>query len=456
MRRNWFIRLGLLPILFGLAVGTPSCHTPLHNGPAEEQATRQPAANSRPAALEGQLPPADPTRPGVRPADSPIIQFDRPVCNFGRIIAGKPMRHDFRFTNRGNQPLLISQVKLSCGCTKAGRYDKNVAPGESGKIPISMNTKTLKGKTFKSVIVTTNDPGLPTLRLQLTGEVVPLIEVDPALASFGTVENDIKEMRVLTIVNNMDKPLEFTGIQHDSAKFETDLKTLKPGKEFELTVTALPPFESGYTHGAIFLQTNLPEVPFVTIRSTAFRPSAITVTPKLITLGSPLPTDFSQQILVRHCKGRPLKLTDLDVTGEGLKVSLQGPPPGVQLRRITLTAPAGYKLPERGERITFKTDDPSMPLVTVRVVQYQRGTGLKRRPAIKRDTDRANSLLKFAERLLDKGDQETAENWLQRLIERFPKSQAAEEAKRLLNQAAPQTGDAETSALQNYLVRRVG
>ncbi len=189
--------------------------------------------------------------------------------------------------------------------------------------------------------------------------------------------------------------------------------------------------------GTIFLQTNLPEMRLVTIRTTTIRLPVIAVQPTSITLRSALPDDFEQQILVRHNKGLPLKLTDLMVTGGKLKVSLQEPESGILLYRIILTGPAGYQLPETGERITFKTDQPSMQQVTVPVSPNERPPRpVNIRSEIGRDTDRADSILTFAKRLLATGDQETAEEWLRRLVDRFPKSAAAEEAKTLLDDAA--------------------
>jgi len=54
-----------------------------------------------------------------------------------------------------------------------------------------------------------------------------------------------------------------------------------------------------------------------------------------------------------------------------LKGSLEDAQLGGQMQRITLTGPAGYEVPQTGEQITFRTDDPSMPQVTVRVVPSQ-------------------------------------------------------------------------------------
>ena len=147
---------------------------------------------------------------------------------------------------------------------------------------------------------------------------------------------------------------------------------MKPGKEFELIVTALPPFAPEYLHGVISLRTNLPEMPVVTIIARGYRQPTITVVPRVISLPSPLADGFSRQILVHHGKGHPLKLTDLKVTGGKLKLSLREGRLGGPPYFIILTGPAGYEVPETGEQITFKTDDPSAPQLGLRVVASRR------------------------------------------------------------------------------------
>ena len=307
------------------------------------------------------------TKPGSRPADSPVIRFDVQTYDFGRVMAGRPLDHKFPFTNTGNQSLLITSVKTGCGCITSGPYDKHISPGGSGKIPVSLFTRGRNGKVRKSIVVTTNDPGLPTLQLELVGEILGPIGVYPPSVQFGTLQDDVKQRRVLKITNNTDTPMELTKIRHVSADLETELKTLIPGKEFELTVTAVPPFAPGYLNSAIHLTTNLPEMPRLTITATGRKSSAITLVPDVVFLPSPLPDGFKKRILVCHSKGRLLKLTDLKVTGEKLQVGLDKSQPRV-MHLLILAGPAGYEVPDTGEQITFCTDDPSMPQVTLRVI----------------------------------------------------------------------------------------
>ena len=94
--------------------------------PPTAGATRPPPARPVPAALQarpgavpGQPPAAKPgmeaPKPTVqlKPGEVPAIEFDTPIYDFGRVRAGLEINHDFWFTNTGNGPLEILQVKPS-------------------------------------------------------------------------------------------------------------------------------------------------------------------------------------------------------------------------------------------------------------------------------------------------------------------------------------------------------
>lgn len=302
------------------------------------------------------------------PSGQRIWTFEAPAHDFGRVVTGEPVRHEFRFRNDGDRPLAIGEVKAACGCATAGDYKKSIPPGETGKVPVSLDTKKVAGKVRKIVEVTTNDPKRPTVRLQLAGEVVPPVQVDPPAAAFGALKEDGKQTRVLRIVNNTAKPLKLGPVKHSGAKLVTELKTVKPGKEYELAVTALPPFAIGSLRGVILLQTNLPEMKILFVQVTGYRTEPVSVTPKVILLPSPATANTQRQIFVRRTNRRLLKVSELTVSGGRLRVALAANPLAGHIQRIVVTAPPGYELPKGGERISFKTDDPAMPECTVRVV----------------------------------------------------------------------------------------
>ena len=50
---------------------------------------------------------------------APLIAVDEPIYEFGEVLEGQFVTHVFTLTNSGDEPLEISQVRVTCGCTTA-------------------------------------------------------------------------------------------------------------------------------------------------------------------------------------------------------------------------------------------------------------------------------------------------------------------------------------------------
>lgn len=70
----------------------------------------------------------------------PRIDFPSKKENFGKVQRGDEVTVGFIFTNTGNQPLIINNVKADCDCTKPYWPTEPIAPGKSDSIIIYFNT----------------------------------------------------------------------------------------------------------------------------------------------------------------------------------------------------------------------------------------------------------------------------------------------------------------------------
>jgi hypothetical protein len=110
---------------------------------------------------------------------SPVIVIDKPVHDFGAVPEGGAARHLFKVRNTGKAPLEIKSVTASCGCTAAAPKEKQIAPGGSGEIEVSFDTRGRPGKTEKTVTVASNDPRTPTTILTIKVHVEQLLGFEP-------------------------------------------------------------------------------------------------------------------------------------------------------------------------------------------------------------------------------------------------------------------------------------
>lgn len=76
----------------------------------------------------------------------------------------------FKFTNDGQVPLVLNNVRASCGCTTPKWTRQPVAPGKEGEIQVSYDPRNRPGSFNKSVTVTSNAEN-PTVVLRITGKV---------------------------------------------------------------------------------------------------------------------------------------------------------------------------------------------------------------------------------------------------------------------------------------------
>lgn len=107
---------------------------------------------------------ADGIKKGV---NTPAIQFEKTEHDFGKILQGEQLSYTFHFKNVGNAPLLITSVEKTCGCTSPNYSKEPIAPGESGKITITYDSKGHKGFQNKRIIVNANtNPSETVLRIK--------------------------------------------------------------------------------------------------------------------------------------------------------------------------------------------------------------------------------------------------------------------------------------------------
>jgi len=108
----------------------------------------------------------------VQSADLPELSFANETHDFGSINEGQVVETEFRFTNTGKAPLIISSAQGSCGCTVPEYPNAPVAPGEEGVIRVSFNSEGKPNQQSKTVTLTTN--AVPRTKvLTITANVTP-------------------------------------------------------------------------------------------------------------------------------------------------------------------------------------------------------------------------------------------------------------------------------------------
>jgi len=92
----------------------------------------------------------------TKQVDGAKIAFEVTTKNFGDIVQGDVVEHTFAFENQGNQPLILSNVLVTCGCTATKWPREPIAAGKSGEITVRFDSKGKSGAQNKIITVVSN------------------------------------------------------------------------------------------------------------------------------------------------------------------------------------------------------------------------------------------------------------------------------------------------------------
>lgn len=104
-------------------------------------------------------------------ASGPEITVNKDVHDYGTIKQGGNGACEFKITNTGNAPLIISRAKGSCGCTVPEWPKEPILPGKSAIMTVRYDTKRV-GPINKSVTITSNATNNGSLVVRIKGKVI--------------------------------------------------------------------------------------------------------------------------------------------------------------------------------------------------------------------------------------------------------------------------------------------
>ncbi len=87
----------------------------------------------------------------------PIITWEKNAYDFGDIFQGEKVERIFKFTNTGTEPLVITNVEVTCGCTTPRGWPRDpVNPGGRGEITVQFDSTHKIGRQNKVSTVVSN------------------------------------------------------------------------------------------------------------------------------------------------------------------------------------------------------------------------------------------------------------------------------------------------------------
>lgn len=92
-----------------------------------------------------------------KPITGAAIEWEVKTHDFGDIPEGEKVEYTYEFTNTGSEPLIITNVQVTCGCTTPKGWPRDpIKPGGRGEIPIQFNSTGKLGRQNKVITIISN------------------------------------------------------------------------------------------------------------------------------------------------------------------------------------------------------------------------------------------------------------------------------------------------------------
>jgi hypothetical protein len=316
-----------------------------------------------------------PVLPAIAADGGPLAAIAEPVLDKGEVPVGETIEAVFEIANQGDQPLEITEVRPSCGCTVA-EFDEVIQPGGTGKVTARVDTTSIIGPNAKSVTVFTNDPENPRIQLTVKSEVKPFLGMNPGYARFTSFVHEDRDQtstqllaapgfRGLEILG-VDSPQPFIQVSYREAR-DAERDETMPGKQWRIDVTLSKEAPVGPVADHVLIHTNHPKQKRIEIPVSGFVRPMVAVTPPAVNFGK-VDTSEAQQwgILVRNFGSTPLEIQDVASSVSGLDVEVESIEEGQQYKLVFTPTAAMTKGPFHGS-VELKTNLPQQPMVTVKL-----------------------------------------------------------------------------------------
>ncbi len=206
------------------------------------------------------------------------------------------------------------------------RYDRVILPGGKGEVVLELSTGRLRGKVQKAAKVSTNDPNMPKVRLQLRALIKKSFNISPQDYVRFTIDRGEDWSKEFKISSPRKKEFKIVKVSSPSRAISATY-TLLPdkdnpdaGNKYKLKVLISPEAPVGNVRGAIKIYTDIPGASPAMIHlsgriegSIHYQPEQLTFTP-IINEGA-----ISRTVNFHKAKGEGFRIEEVKTGSDDLK-----------------------------------------------------------------------------------------------------------------------------------------
>lgn len=294
------------------------------------------------------------------------------VVDAGQVIRGQLSEHTFTLGNGGDRPLELVDVDPTCGCTVVD-YDRAIAPGESGRIVATLNTKGMRGPVARTVRVFTNDPRNPQIDLVIKADVRAYVDASPGYARFLAVRGQGADpVRQIIYsdepgnlaVTDVTSPYPFISARAYEAG-EQERLAGRPGRQWVVEVTLADNAPEGGFADFLELELDHPRLDSMRIPVSGFIQPVVAVLPRVADFGrKELSAPHTAILEVKNLGEPAVRLGEAQSDVNGLSSELEVVDEG-RLFRLRLTLDPAMPKGDFAGTLTIPTSSPLQPEVRI-------------------------------------------------------------------------------------------
>lgn len=215
------------------------------------------------------------------------LVFQENLFDFGRVVRGQTVTHEFRFTNTGKQSLRIQGFHAACGCTIVEvDQERQYAPGESGSLKIAIDTTNFTGSLVKTVTIMTNEALLPERILTMRVVVDEEFVVDPPIIDFGEIFAQDNPVRVVNISAVRDPKTELLSVTNSNKGLKAKIIPPNGNESWRISVQLKPGQNPGIFKDTLIVKNTSKFLPTLQILVRAQIRKQISTSPEYLEFGA--------------------------------------------------------------------------------------------------------------------------------------------------------------------------
>lgn len=291
--------------------------------------------------------------------------FEKLDHDFGYVARGADTRYRLKLVNKYPDPVHILSAHTLCKCAQARPLQDTIAPGETGYIEITLDTKKFERNRDTTMIVQFDRPQFAEVRIPIKAYIRTDVVLTPGKLEFGSVSPGTTAERKIAIAYSGRPDWAIREVISKNKQIDVqcrEINRLGGNCNFELVATLKPGAALGDLTDQLLLVTNDPANPQIPVLIEGRVEADYSVVPGLVVFGSLTPgSRKTVNVVVRGKKPFLIEKIESETTAGTFEVRLPKEPRQNHVLPLTVVAPA--EAGEITEEFTMTISGSADPVV---------------------------------------------------------------------------------------------